>query len=560
MSILRRCNLKKILSAAFLPALLLAAFFAYAAQAAGAEIVIFHTNDTHGRVEGNGKDIIGIDRVAAIHKTVPYSILVDAGDALQGLAIATLGKGEDIVALMNEAGYDAMTAGNHEFDYGFERLVELEGMADFPFLAANVMKDGKPLLSVLEIIEINGVKIGIFGVTTEETEHLAMPGNVRGLTFEDPIKAARETAKSLRGQGVHVVAALCHLGVTPYEGTLSTALAREVPEIDVIIDGHSHTALENGLLENGVLIAQAGQHGDNLGKVTIILEGGRIASKTASLISCEEAWQTPPDGAVAAKLSEIKAAQDVILKEPVGEAADAMSSARAPGVRTQEMPLGSLVADAYRESAKAGLAVTNGGDIRADVTPGVITKGDILNVLPYGNKLMVKTVTPVLLAKTLENGVSGIILDEQGNIDHEKSEQGRFLHVSGFRFGYDPSAPVGKRIVSITLDDGAALSLSDNTTRFSLAGSDYLMTGGDYYTMLGELPIDRDDLAAADEALAVYIRKHSPVSAPKEGRIIIQEAKTADKRTGCKLSYGYVALVLMGAALVKMKLKAAAQK
>jgi 2',3'-cyclic-nucleotide 2'-phosphodiesterase (5'-nucleotidase family) len=494
-------------------------------QAVTTEIVIFHTNDTHGRVVNDGKSVIGIDRVAAIRKSVPNSILVDAGDAFHGLPIATLSKGADITALMNEAGYNAMAVGNHEFDYGFERLLELRDMARFPILSANIKKDGATLVQGSAMIEANGVKIGVFGITTEATAYSTMPQYVSGLVFEDPVKTARETAEALRKQGAQVVVALCHLGVTPYDGTLSTELAQKASEIDVIIDGHSHSALKSGLLENGVLIAQKGEYTNNLGKVTITLEKGRITSKTALLIDYAEAQKTVPDATVAAKLSEITTGLDAVLKVHVGSAIDGMSSVRAPGIRTQEMPLGSLVADAYREAAEADIAVANGGDIRADLVKGTITNGDIISILPYGNTLMVKMVTPVVLRQALENGVSGMILDEQGKIDHGKSEQGKYLQVSGFSFTYDPTAPVGARVVSITLNDGRVLSLSDNETRFSLVGTNFVMNGNEFYTMLGELPLSRE-LGAADEALAEYVRKHSPIVAPKEGRIIvIQESE-----------------------------------
>jgi 5'-nucleotidase len=521
---------KKRIALLFIVALILLAggyqYSKYVTYPAAAKITIFHTNDMHGRVADNGRNVIGIDRIAAIRKSVPGSILVDAGDTLHGLPIATLNKGADIIALMNEAGYSAMAVGNHEFNYGFERLLELRDMAQFPILAANIMKAGAALVQATTMIEVNGVKIGVFGITTEATAHSTMSQYVRGLVFEDPVTIARETAESLRKQGAQVVVALCHLGITPYKGTLSTELAHKVPEIDVIIDGHSHSALMEGLLENGVLIAQTGEYENNLGKVTITLEKGRVTSKTASLISYEDARKIAPDPdrTVAAKLSEITAGFDVVLKVHVGEATEGMSSLRAPGVRTQEMSLGSLVADAYREAAEADLAVANGGDIRADLESGVITKGDIISILPYGNTLMVKTVTPALLRQALENGVSGIILDEQGNIDHEKSEQGKFLQVSGFSFIYDPTEPVGERIVSIALDDGTELSLSDNKTRFSLAGTNFVMTGNEHYDMLGELPVDRE-LGAADEALAEYVRKHSPVVVPKEGRITTTQAE-----------------------------------
>ena len=484
-----------------------------------ARIILLHTNDTHGRVVYDEFGIIGIDRIAAIHKSIPNSILLDAGDTLHGLPAATLNRGADIAALMKAAGYSAMTVGNHDFNYGWGRLEELRDTAGFPFLASNVTKtDGSQYLDDTAVIEVSGVKIGLLGITTEATAHLAMPGYVSGLAFADPVTTAKDKAALLQSRGVHLIVAVCHLGDEPYNGTLSTQLAREVPAIDIIIDGHSHTALPEGLLENGVLIAQAGDHGNSLGKVEITVENGRVISKTASLISFEEAQSIEPDETVAAMLAGITADLEQLMSEPVGESTAEMSSARAPGVRTQEMPLGNLIADAYRESADADIAIVNGGDIRADIVPGVITKGGVISVLPFGNTLMVKTVTPALLREVLENAVSGIIVDANGDIDHEQSPQGRFLQVSGFSFSYDPAAPEGERILSITMDDGRALPLNDNTTEITLAGSNYVMTGGDYYIMLAELPVDRE-LGAADEALAAYVAKHSPIGAPETGRI-----------------------------------------
>ena len=482
------------------------------------EIVIFHTNDTHGRVAGDGESIIGLDRIAAIRKSEPYSILLDAGDTLHGLPIATLSQGADIVRLMNVTGYDAMALGNHDFNYGWERLTELQAMAEFLFIASNVEKDGAPFLGDRALIEVDGVKVALLGLTTEATAHLAMPGYVEGIEFKDPVSVARDRAKLFREHGADVIIALCHLGSEPSEGTLSTDIAREVPDIDVIIDGHSHTALPEGLMENGVLIAQADPHGGSLGRVSIIFENGGVASKSASLIGFEEATAIEPDEAVESMLSEVIANMETVLNEPVGESDIEMSSDRAPGVRTQEMPLGNLVANAYREAADTDIAIVNGGDIRADIVHGTVTRGDVVSVLPFGNTLMVKEVTPTLLREALENGVSGIVADEGGEIDHEESAQGRFPQISGFSFSYDPTAPEGGRIISITLDDGTPLSLDDETTKLTLAGSNYVMTGGDYYTMLGALPVERE-LGSADEALAAYIAAHSPISAIPVGRI-----------------------------------------
>ncbi|MDR2546320.1 MAG: 5'-nucleotidase C-terminal domain-containing protein [Lachnospiraceae bacterium] len=483
-----------------------------------AEIIIFHTNDMHGRVLGDDEYVIGIDRIAAIHLSTPNSILVDAGDALHGLPIATLSRGADVAELMGRAGYNAMAVGNHEFNYGWERLVYLREIGGFPFLASNIKQNGSQFLDDTLIIEIDEVKVGLFGITTEATDGSAMPEYVSGLTFANPIETAREKTEYLRSQGVHIVIALSHLGIEPYNGTLSAELAQEVPGIDVIIDGHSHSGLANGVSENGVLIAQAGHYGNNIGKVVVMVENGEITSKTASLISFAEASEIAPDPTVTEKLAAIMMGIEAMLGEPIGESRVEMSSARNPGVRTQEMPLGSLVADAYREAAAADIAIANGGDIRADVGIGMVTKGDIISILPFGNTLMVKTVTPAQLREALENGVSGIVADNDGTIDHELSPQGRFLHVSGFSFAYNPIAPPGERVISITLDSGVELSLDDDMTTLTLAGSNYVMTGGDYYQMLGELPVLRE-LGTADEALDEYIKRISPFEAPAAGRI-----------------------------------------
>ena len=164
---MRNRSIRKFLCIAAVLTLILTAFTGCPAPTEPgptAEIVLLHTNDTHGRVAGNDTDVIGIDRIAAIHKSIPNSVLLDAGDALHGLPIATLLRGSDIIALMNAAGYGAMAVGNHEFNYGWARLRELRDMAGFPFLASNIMEDGGLPLDDTKIIEVDGVKIGLFGI------------------------------------------------------------------------------------------------------------------------------------------------------------------------------------------------------------------------------------------------------------------------------------------------------------------------------------------------------------------------------------------------------------
>ncbi len=482
-------------------------------------ITIFHTNDQHGRmIQDNNNGVIGIDTVAAIHKSVPHSLLVDAGDVLHGLPFATLNKGADVIALMNQAGYAYMVTGNHDFNYGYARLLTLRQQADFKILTSNVKKDGAVLLDNMDIQDIEGVKVGFFGLALEKTGNITMPDYVRGLTFEDAVATAKDCIQDLKAQGAQVIVAITHLGVEPNGGTTSPDLAQQAPGIDVIVDGHSHTPLPQGMMVGHTLIAQAGNYEQYVGQVTLGLEDGKVVSKTAKLIDAREAKAYQPDKEVADGIVAIESGQLPVLETKIGVANVTLSSERAPGVRTQEMPLGTLVAEAYRQSAGAEIAIANGGDIREDLKAGDITKGEVISILPFGNNLQVKLVTPAILKAALENGVSGIVLNAQGKIDQEKSAQGRFPQIAGFQFTYDPQRPVGERVLAMVLDNGKSLALDDSKTQITLAGSNYVMSGGDYYTMLGELPVYRE-LGAADEAFATYLAAHSPVLAPAIGRI-----------------------------------------
>lgn len=162
------------------------------------EVVIFHTNDTHGYLAGDGESVVGIDRVAALHEQTENSIFIDASDAMQGLPIASLTQGADVIELMNEAGYDLMAAGNHEFDFGSEVLLENAARAAFPILSANAVKDGEPLLQSERsngchtIVEADGIRVGFFGLTTADTQGSVNRELLDGVTFADEVQTARE--------------------------------------------------------------------------------------------------------------------------------------------------------------------------------------------------------------------------------------------------------------------------------------------------------------------------------------------------------------------------------
>ena len=435
-------------------------------------ITIVHTNDIHGRFLPTGS-VIGIDTVAAIYASLENAILVDAGDTIHGLPFVNLGQGQNAIELMNLAGYSLMAPGNHEFNFGWERLVELEGLANFPLTAANVLQDGAPLFQQFVVFEIAGVSVGFFGLTTPATPEATHPDNVIGLYFGCPVTHARNAVDALQSEGADVIIALAHLGVDGYAGWTSTRLAEEVEGLHLIVDGHSHTLFESGNLVGDVLIAQTGAHLSNVGIVEIVMLDGELVSITASVIDHEYARENfAPVADVTAALDRLNAEMDEALNEVVGYMPITLygdSPEHRATLRGEEVLIGNLIADTMRWASGADLTLMNSGGIRYHFHAGDVTIGDVIEVLAFPNYIVVVEITPYLLREALENGVSNM----PGN--------GRFPQVSGFSFVFDQFANDGERVLSISVD-GEELDLNDQSTVFTLAINDFQAAGGDGYT------------------------------------------------------------------------------
>lgn len=470
------------------------------------KITLLHTNDTHGRADGS--DGMGFAKISALaHQFAadyPNTLLLDAGDTFHGTNFATLQRGESIANVMNRVGYDAMAAGNHDFNYGYERLLELEDMTIFPVLSANVKReDGSRLLEPYVIKEVDGVKIGLFGLTTPETTYKTHPNNVEGLVFTDPAEEARHIVAELAPQ-VDVIIAVTHLGIDASSTDTSIKVAKEAPGIDVIVDGHSHSTLVEGLQgDHDTLIVSAGEYTKNLGVVELILdEHNRIISKTAKLITEEDASDVDADPAIEQLINEVKADQESILSEVIGYSAVRLEGDR-EFVRTGETNLGNLITDAMLDITGADVALTNGGGIRASIEVGEITKGDVITVLPFGNFITTKEVSGADLKAALENGASAY-----------PESKGAFAHVSGMTYKIDASLPAGNRVHSVMVN-GEPLQLD---RMYTLATNDFIAAGGDEYEMFVDSPIT-GEYPALDEALMAYIQKIGEVNAAVEGRI-----------------------------------------
>ncbi len=486
-----------------------------------AEVTIYHTNDTHGYLEGDGTSIIGLPLVAGLVNSDENAILVDAGDATQGLPLASLTKGNDVIELMNLAGYDLMVPGNHEFDFGTEAFMTNVGLAQFPVISANIYRDGSLLLAGSQegnegghtIIEKNGVRVGFFGLTTTQTATATNPEGLAGVEFTDEVEAAKQEIDHLEAEGADVVIAVAHLGdYTAGAPCNSTQLAEAMTgeyagKLDAIIDGHSHT-VENEVV-NDVLIVQTGTGLGSLGKLSVkVASDGEVSFEEKLLtLGSGDFEGVTPDAQVEAKLEEVNAEQETLLSEVIGETPTTLWAGSIGIVaiaRYVETNYGNLAADALADAAKTMVqqtgteeekilpvvAVENGGGVRSAVSNGTITLGDLVNTFPFSNTVYIKKITPNVLYAMMEQ--SGSKLDGQDpetGMMLQQDNSGGFLQISGFQVVYNPDAEAGNRVVSITIDgQSEPLDRTDNTTQIFLAGNNYIMSGGSSYSMLTDIP------------------------------------------------------------------------
>ncbi|XOQ15115.1 MAG: Nucleotidase [Shouchella clausii] len=480
--------------------------FSEKAYAEETTIRILHTNDAHGRAFEGELDGIGYAKLKTLidENRGEYSLLVDAGDTFHGTTFASLEEGRTIADVLNTVGYDAFVPGNHDFNYGLDRLYELEETIDFPVIAANLLNDEEePLFEPFMLQEFDDVTVGIFGLATPETAFKTHPNNVAAVTFEDPSAAAQRMVDLLQQEGADVIIALAHLGIDETSEHTSQKVAAEVQGIDVIIDGHSHSELLTGLAgENDTLIASAGEYLQNLGVVDLVFADGILVEKNAKLIQQSEAEAIEPDEKVEALLAELEEGQQAILAEPVGQTAVDLNGER-EHVRVEETNLGNFIADVLRNATEADIALTNGGGIRASVQAGMITKGDLVEVSPFGNYAVTVEVTGAQLLKVLENGVSGY-----------PEPSGGFPQISGFSFQFDPNNEPGQRVHSVLVK---GKPLQENET-YLLATNDFLAAGGDEYTDLANAPIV-NEFSAVDELLIEYLQDAGEIAPKREGRI-----------------------------------------
>lgn len=515
---------------------------------------IMHYNDTHANLNTAAKQVTAVKEQRAEN---PDALLLHAGDVFSGTLYFNEFQGKADLAIMKLLNYDAMTFGNHEFDLGsspdgHKALKEFVEAANFPFVTANVDFSGDELFDGLFqakvsdapedgniytgiVKEVNGEKVGIFGLTTKETKDIASPGLV---TFADEyLVEAQKMVDEFEEMGVDKVVALTHIGYDD-NPTIDNdqLLAAGVDGIDIIVGGHSHTTLAEPVVVNEdaepTVIVQAGQYGENLGTLDVLFdENGVVVYHDGELIKVADKAE---DAAAAAVLAPFKKQVEEVSETEIEATATAeLTNPRTssdnpdgPSVRKNETPLGNIITDGMLAKARTYnenvvMAFQNGGGIRAGINAGPITVGEVITVLPFGNTLATMELTGAEIKQAFEISVGQYPI-----------ESGGFLHVSGAKVEFDSSKPLGERVVSISIvnEDETMTEIEDAET-YTVATNAFTAKGGDGYDVLakayGEGRVT--DLGLSDwENLQEQLERIGEVTPATEGRIVDVNAAAAE--------------------------------
>jgi 5'-nucleotidase/UDP-sugar diphosphatase len=458
--------------------------------------------DPNGRILGGGAVLASTIRQER-QRNPEGTLLLDAGDFLQGAAVSNLTKGRTSVDFFNTLGVDAAAIGNHEFDWGVENLGERMRQARFPILAANVVERAtgrapawaKPY----EIVERQGVRIALIGLTTKTTAAETIPKNVEAYEFQDPVPVVKRLAAELVPAKADFAVLLCHFGVSEEDafGTeLKEIAAAHIPGVAAAVSGHTHEIHAEVL--DGLPILQAGRAGMYLGRLDLVYDPatGRVSEPRPSLVPVF-ADAVTPDPAVVKSVEGYHEEVDSILKQEIGEVAVDLDQDP-----NHECRLGNLLMDVVRETYKVDVALQNALGVRAPIAAGKVTYGDVYNALPFDNTVVLLSMTGAQIERLLK----------------ESDVESRLLYVSGLRFTKDESRAPGERITGSDLDP---------TRTYRVAVNNYMAQGGAGMASLLEIKGAEETGVLLRDVLADYIRRQSqagvPVKAEIDGRIQTKE-------------------------------------
>ena len=464
--------------------------------AAEFSLYIVHTNDVHGRVSEGMDGSMGYARLATLLKWArSYTddiLLLDAGDVTHGTNFANLFGGQSVMALLDMLGYDAVTPGNHDFNYGWKALAGYARMAeeqsDTKVLCANCLTDdGYLVFQPYQLYDFNGFRVCVIGVTTPDTKTKSHPKNTEGLSFmSDLVVENAQYAVDLANELADFVVVLGHMGedADGSSGITSEWVCENIDGIDLFVDGHSHTE-QPGKVVNGALIVQAGQYLNNVGIVELHVKDGKVTGeyslnlKASDVLKPAESkvakafgiTEVPADAEVMAYIESVNAEIDKVYSRVIATVPMKLDGERA-NVRTKQTNLSKMICQAITAETGADFTITNGGGIRASIAKGNVTVGDVNTVLPFTNTTAVVELTGAQVYEALEHGYS-----------RYPEANGGFSQTD-LQVVFNPRGAAGSRIVKAFLNGKA---IEKDGTVYRCATNDFVAAGGDGYTMMGRV-------------------------------------------------------------------------
>jgi 2',3'-cyclic-nucleotide 2'-phosphodiesterase/3'-nucleotidase len=488
--------------------------------AAEKEIVVLSINDFHGSLAPSGKNVGAAKLVDAIKtekaKNPEGTIIVSAGDNYQGSAMSNLLYGEPVSAMFKEMGLELSAVGNHEFDWGIDRITKWVEDGGFTFVGTNIYdkRTNQPVdwAEPFVIIEKKGIKVGFIGLATPETVYKALKANVENYEFRDPVETIKEWIPKIKDAGADIIIALTHLGAfQDKEGNISgeAAALSEVDGVEAVISAHTHQSISG--LVNGKPLVQAYYNGRSIAKLTFVFdENNKLVSAEPSLDNLYERPDTLKDDAnTLAIYMKYEEELGPVLGKILGKTTVALDHDRYAGPSL----LGEWTCEIMKDKVGVQIAMTNGGGLRVPIPAGDITAGILYEVMPFDNTLYTMKLSGADVKANIEHGIM--------------NEDIGWVQIAGVKVTYDPKAEAGNRITSMSLEDGTPVEMDKY---YTVVTNDFMATGGDKYNFDNALdkldtfiPVRDAMMDAVEKAGVISPQKQNWLSEAKTGKIYVVE-------------------------------------
>ncbi len=489
--------------------------------AAEKEIVILSINDFHGALAPAGKNVGAVKLVDALKaekaKNPEGTIIVSAGDNYQGSAMSNLLYGEPVSEVFKEMGIELSAVGNHEFDWGIDRITKWAEDGEFTFVCTNIYdkRTDQPVdwAEPFVIIEKEGIKVGFIGLATPETAYKTLKANVENYEFRDSIEVITEWVPIAKDAGADIIIALTHLGsFQDKEGNITGEAADlcAVDGVDAVISAHTHQRVSG--LVNGKPLVQAYKHGRSFAKLTFVFdENNKLISAEPFLDNLYDRADTLKDDANMLVIYErYNSELDPVLGKVLGKTTVDLDHDRYAGPSL----LGEWACEIMKDAAGVQIAMTNGGGLRIPVPAGEITAGILYEVMPFDNTLYTMKLSGADIKANVEHGIMN---DDIG-----------WIQIAGVRVTYNSEAEAGNRITSMVLEDGTVVEMDKY---YTVVTNDFMFTGGDKYDFKNSkdgldtfIPIRDALMEAVEKAGVISPKKQNWLSEDKVGKLYVVEA------------------------------------